>query len=411
MRVGCAQLAAKSMDRAADAWPIMEAMVDRAASQGVDLLILPEVAYPSYWLESRERYFRDDVLRSADVLDRYARLAARYRIWLTAGYVEESGDQLFNSAAIFDRAGSHVAVARKQFLWDCDHDWFTPGGEPCIVETEFGMMGVLICADLRMPEIMATLAQSGAAFVVQPTAWVNAALTEGGYRNIQPEFLVQARTMEFAVPMASCSKSGREICPMGYVGQSRIVDRAGATLASAEIEGDELVTAEIHPARATCPRISPAMLSRLVSDQPPFESVRREFTCSIDVRQGAEAIVSRLSKDGVRVAALESADLFSFAPARCAALDGVQVIVANRTLDAGWMALACARAAENRIFVVAASRVSVHAVIEPGGRVLWRECDSTAAIDLNIAEADRKTFTPKTGIWSQRRPETYRLAP
>ncbi len=411
MRVGCAQLSAKSMDHAADAWPIMEAMVDRAASRGVDLLILPEVAYPSYWLESHERYLRGDILRSGEVLDRYARLAARHHIWLTVGFVEESGDRLYNSAAVFDRGGSLVAVARKQFLWDCDHDWFAPGGESCIAETEFGRMGVLICADLRMPEIMATLAQGGATFVVQPTAWVNAALVEGGYRNIQPEFLVQARAMEFAVPMASCSKSGREICPMGYVGQSRIVDLTGATLASAANEGDELITAELRPARATCPPIPPTMLARLTSDDPPFEGLPREFTCSVEVRRGAEAIVSCLSSQGVRLVTVDLADLFSFAPARCAALDGAQAIIGVGTIDAGLMALARARAAENRVFVIAASQASAHTVIEPSGRILWSDSESAGNVRLNIAEADRKAFTPKTGIWTQRRPRTYLLVP
>ncbi|MCA9254971.1 MAG: hypothetical protein KDA33_05010 [Phycisphaerales bacterium] len=393
------------MDTAADIWPAMAAGVRAAAADGADLIVLPEIAYPSYLLESRERYFQGDIERTREALSRYAAMARRFGVWLVAGVVEERGDTLFNSAAVLDSAGVCVAMARKQFLWDCDNEWFEAGLDSAVVETPWGRMGALICADLRVPEILATLVARGAEFVVQPTAWVNAALGTGGYRNIQPEFLVRGRALEFGVPVASCSKSGNERSRMGYVGQSMIVDAAGATLAQAPIVGDASVIAEISPQPGRSPRVSPSELADLRMAPVTPSATNEQASITIDATSGIDFASAALNAAGVRVARVSAAALSSYVTARIEALRGVQVIVADgEPID---IALVRTRSAENRVFIVAGDANSLSLIVDPVGAVRWSAGHSVPNVEIDPAEADVKAFTPQTPIWGQRRPERY----
>lgn len=404
MRIACCQLEAKSMDSAADVWPALESLAGDAAAAGAEFLVLPEIAYPSYLLESTNRYWRDDIERSAAVVERISDLAGRLDVWIVAGFVEECGDDLFNSAAVFDRTGSCMGIARKQFLWDCDNEWFRPGQASLVVDTPGGRMGVLICADLRMPEIAATLVALGAEFIVQPTAWVNAALGKGGYRNIQPEFLVRARALEFGVPFASCSKSGREQSRMGYVGQSMIVDSRGRTLAQAPIDGDAMVIADITPSPGRLPELDDSVLDQLLADPQPDLPNDPERVISLDLSKGMRDLLDRLMREGVRVGRLAASQLETFAFARLLALQQYQVVVAVG--DAPDMSLVRTRAAENRVFLCVGEEDGVPIVIDPMGNIL-RPSDGATSVDICPAEADNKRFTPTTPIWAQRRVGTY----
>ncbi len=438
MIASAGQMVATTIEEPAAAWLAVDRLAREAAETKADLLVLPEATYPAYWLDSAERYMRDDIERTGAVVEKFSKLAAKHAFWLVAGFVEERDGKLFNAAGVWDRDGNLVGTAYKNFLWDCDHRWFQPGPDIRCFDTEFGRMGVLICADARVPEIAATLANDGAQFIVQPTAWVNTSNIRRTYRNVQPDFLIAARAMEFGVPFVCASKSGREGDHLEYVGQSRIVDEAGLVLVSAALGGEELVTATIAPTDPKPIDIKPEHLARLRSNDPPFTpgaaSTARDAasakgkassstrgassaskttgaakfgpTIKVKLKADADAIAAALTAAGARVATLSTADLNTFAAARCLALDGVQVIVAaGRIADD---TLARARAAENRIFVIIAKDEGDR-VIDPGGNVAWRRADWSDEIELDLAQADLKEFTPETNIWRGRRVDCYRL--
>lgn len=400
------QMQANTIDQAAGVWPVVERLAARAQDEGAELLVLPEVTYPAYYLGSAERYRRPDIERSAGVLERFAQTAARHHLWLVAGFVEESGDQLYNSAAVFDREGALVGVARKNFLWDCDHQWFTPGEALSVFDTEFGRMGVLICADARVPEIPATLVRGGAQFIVQPTAWVNTSEIRRTYRNIQPDFLIRARAREFRVPFVCCSKAGWEGEALEYVGQSQIVSATGQVLAAAPLGGEHVVATEVSPSPSPTVRIEEGLRERLLSAQPPFRPEHPAGTCQVSLRPGAEVIAGALVGAGVRMARLTMRELESFAPARCHALDGVQVLlVRGRVADD---TLLRTRAAENRVFAIMATDTA-HQVVDPDGQIAWRGVDWPNELDLDLRRAEVKLFNPRTDLWAGRRVASYRL--
>ncbi len=406
MIAACGQMEATTIEQAGRAWDAVHRLAGAAKEAGADLLVLPEATYPAYWLESAERYWQDDIERTATVLKRYAEVAARHGFWLIAGFVEEDDSRLYNSAAVIDRTGRLVGIARKNFLWDCDHRWFTAGKTIEAVDTEFGRLGVLICADARMPEIPATLVGDGAGLLVQPTAWVNTSKVRRTYRNIQPDFLIRARTMEFGVPFVSASKSGREGAVLEYVGQSQIVQPDGSVSAKAPLGGEQLVCAEVHPAYGRPVRMDAETRQRLLSEQPPFRPDRPGGRCAIRPDADAASVIAEIGAAGGRTIGMMMPQMDGFAAARRHALDGAQVLVVEgRVVDD---TLVRARAAENRVFVVVVAEV-VQRVIDPDGTVLWRRGDWTDGLELDLAQADTKQFNPQTDIWRQRRVQSYRF--
>ena len=70
----------------------------------------------------------------------------------------------------FDREGRQIGKYRKMHMFDIDVEGgqyysessvITAGDEVCVVETEFGPIGVAICYDVRFPELFRLLAKRG----------------------------------------------------------------------------------------------------------------------------------------------------------------------------------------------------------------------------------------------------------
>lgn len=406
MRIACCQLEAKTMETSPSVWAALQKQADIATEDRADLLVFPEITYPAYSLVSRERYFMEDVERSDAVLRRFSDIARRAASWVVAGFVEETDEGLYNSAALFDRTGQLSDVARKQVMWDCDQDWFIPGTGGAVMSTEFGNIGVLICADLRMPEVAATLASRGAGLIVQPTAWVNAGKHKRPMRNVQVEYMVRARALEFGIPIASCSKSGAETPKMGYVGQSMIVDAQGKMLSQAPVSGDATIIADVDLAvgRGVC--VSEAQQSELIHLKPANMKKAANDTVTICLQDDASAIGNELRGVNAMVESIPAADLQSFVAARLAAMRGVQVVLTDGPLPD--LAILRTRAVENRVFIGAFSADGKRMMIDPNGDVL--PPDDARRVSIDLALANDKHFTPRTPIWSQRRTKGYEFA-
>lgn len=408
MIVAAGQMEATTLATASKVWPVVAQLASQASDSGADLLVLPETTYPAYWLESIDRYMQPDIERMDRVLDRYAKTAAKHGMWIVVGFVEEADGRLFNSAAVFNRSGEMVGVARKNFMWDCDNSWFTPGESLSVFDTEFGPMGLLICADARTPEIVNTLVSGGAEFIVEPTAWVNASKVRRTYRNVQADFMIRARAMEFAVPFVCASKSGREEDKLEYAGQSQIVDASGRVLQKAPIGGDHLIGAELQPAPGRPAEADENLIKQLTQTASPYRAEQPGGKIQIRVQADADAIARGIGSSGGRAASFAAGELSKFPQSRCAALAGVQVLVYRGRISDD--AFARSRAAENRVFVVVASD-SLQYVIAPDGNVIWRTADGGNSVEIDLSQADDKRFTPVTDIWEQRHPNCFRFSP
>jgi len=94
--------------------------------------------------------------------------AKRNQTWLLYGCTRKEEDQVFNTALIYDRSGSLVGMYDKLHLQKHDLK-YTPGKHLNVYESDFGLFGVMICADRRWPETARTLTLRGARVIFNPT--------------------------------------------------------------------------------------------------------------------------------------------------------------------------------------------------------------------------------------------------
>ncbi|WP_337958128.1 nitrilase-related carbon-nitrogen hydrolase, partial [Proteus vulgaris] len=79
--------------------------------------------------------------------------------------------------------------------------------------------GILVCYELRFPEVARKLALAGADLLLVPTAWVSGPLKEEHYQT-----LVKTRALENTIPVCACDQTGNI-----FIGRSLICDALGVT--------------------------------------------------------------------------------------------------------------------------------------------------------------------------------------
>lgn len=153
-------------------------MVDTAAKDGAQLVILPEMFTTPYTNKSMRLNKEPTYGPTATAL---SDCAARNGIYLIGGsFPEENEARLFNTCLIFDPLGNHIGTHRKAHLFDIDvegkvtfkeSDTFSAGNDVCVVNTKFGKIGIGICFDIRFPEYFRKLALSGCKILAVPASF------------------------------------------------------------------------------------------------------------------------------------------------------------------------------------------------------------------------------------------------
>ena len=216
--------------------------LEEAASQGAQLLVLPECAITGYMFDSPEEAlpFAEEIPGpSTEVLERECRRLGMHAV---CGMLERDGDELHNSAILIGPDGL-IGTYRKTHLPFLGVDRFVvPGDEFAVYDTALGRIGVEICYDLRFPEVTRTLALKGADIVAHPTNFPLAARP-------QTEFITRARAAENRVYLLTSNRVGKERSAE-FCGWSQIVDPHGARLAEADGEEETLLIADVDVERA-----------------------------------------------------------------------------------------------------------------------------------------------------------------
>jgi predicted amidohydrolase len=276
VRVALVQLRAFDLEEAADGLRHTLEMVDRAAAERPDLIVLPEVTYPAYFLRSREEYRQVGPLDASGLVRTFGGKAAQHRAYLAVGVAFPSDEEVTNSALLFAPDGSLAGRYDKSFLWHFDRHWFRGGAHYPVFETPLGRLGLLICADGRLPEITRCLALGGAQVIVDPTAWVSWGRQPRELSNPQPEYMMSARALENGVWVVAAGKVGIEAGSILYCGRSCVIDPRGQMLASAGTEEETVLTFDLDPAEATGPPFArrPDLYSALTAPTEELPAAR-----------------------------------------------------------------------------------------------------------------------------------------
>lgn len=145
----------------------------RAARDGANLIVLPELSNTGYTFQSRaEAYAHAETLQDGPSLQAWAQFAREQQVYLAAGFAERDGLKLYDSAVLFGPEGQ-LGHYRKAHLWNQEKLWFTPGdlGFP-VFETPIGRIGLLICWDIWFPEVPRLMAAQGADIICSLNNWV-----------------------------------------------------------------------------------------------------------------------------------------------------------------------------------------------------------------------------------------------
>ena len=246
VKVALLQLQAFGLEEARESLRHTLAKIEEAGALRPDLVVLPEVTYPAYFLGSPDRYPNAEDPSPQEALAAFSRAAAGQRVHLAAGLaLEAPGGGLTNSAVLIRPDGGLLGRYDKCLLWDFDRHWFVPGARYPVFETELGRLGLLICADGRLPEVARSLAVGGAQMLVDLTAWVSWGRQPAELTNPQREYMMAVRALENGVWVVAASKFGLEAGSIVYCGRSCVIDPQGRVVATASPDREEILTYEL----------------------------------------------------------------------------------------------------------------------------------------------------------------------
>ncbi len=121
------------------------------------------------WLYQQAR--RDAFPIPGKYTDFLSSLAKELKVWISAGCLEKDNDKTYNSAVIIDRNGNIVLKHRKfNTLPKLTSHLYDPGSAEDIkvTDTEFGRIGLTICADNHNIEYPLRVAELGAWLLIAP---------------------------------------------------------------------------------------------------------------------------------------------------------------------------------------------------------------------------------------------------
>ena len=154
----------KNLDRA-------EARIREAAGHGAAVVVLPE-AMDLGWTHPSARSGAGPI-PGGSTCRRLMKAAAENRVYVCAGLTETDGDRVFNSAVLIDPKGRLLIRHRKLNELDIGHDLYAQGDRLGVCSTEYGTLGLLICADATAAHytLLRSLGYMGADIVLSPSAW------------------------------------------------------------------------------------------------------------------------------------------------------------------------------------------------------------------------------------------------
>ncbi len=383
----------------------------RDAASRARLVVLPEATLPAYVLGDD----RVDDAEIAEGLQRFCRIARAASAVIVVGAAVRDGARLRNGAVVIDADGSLAGRADKIFLWHFDRRWFSGGEHLLPVETAVGKLGILVCADGRLPTIAGALVDRGAQALVMPTAWVTSGRDPRALENLQADLLARVRAYENRVPFVAANKCGAELGMVAYCGKSQILDRRGEIVALASERDPETLVETIElsasaPARARAPQPAPRVRSagRPLRLAISFEPLPADVDARLELLDDAYAIAP---EDRERLATLDrvlpaasAGDELVLDPAGLVGYHraNYSLVIWTTNLATPWVErIARARASELRVYVVVFDTARRRAfAVDPEGTIVAGTFDGyrLASFALDPRKTKDTVVAPSTDV-------------
>lgn len=206
------------------------------AADKPDVIVLPEMWNTGYALTEIEGLADRDGQRTKELI---APFCAKHQVHVVAGSVATmKGGEVRNTVYVFNRQGEVIAEYDKIHLFRLmEEEKYLQGGEQLSrFELDGFPCAVVICYDIRFPELARTLALDGAQLLFVPAQWPNP-------RKHHWRTLLQARAIENQMAVVACNRVGTSGAT-SFFGHSMIINPWGEVLAEGE-EEETVLTASV----------------------------------------------------------------------------------------------------------------------------------------------------------------------
>ena len=236
-------------------------MVKEAASNGANIILLPELFERPYFCQERnyDYYSYATPVNDNPAVKHFKEVARELNVVLPISFYERDENVFFNTVAVIDTDGSVLGIYRKTHIPD-DHYYqekfyFTPGDTGFKVwDTKYGKIGVGICWDQWFPETARCMTVMGAEILFYPTAIGSEPILEV---DSMPHWrrCMQGHSACNIVPVVAANRIGEEIVlpseangnqssSLIFYGSSFITNATGEITSQASRDKEEIIYGE-----------------------------------------------------------------------------------------------------------------------------------------------------------------------
>ncbi|MDK2951713.1 MAG: omega-amidase [Kosmotogales bacterium] len=210
-----------------------------------DIVVLPEMFNCPYDV----KYFPSFSEKEGEITWNFlSNISKEHKINIIGGSIPEiHNDKIYNTCYIFNRSGNQIGKYRKTHLFDVDikngqyfkeSDVLTAGNSLEIISIDEIKVGILICYDIRFPEITRKLMREGAKIIFVPAAFN---MTTGP---LHWEILFRTRALDNQIFFIAASQARNPLSSYKAYGNSLICDPWGRILKKLD-EKERILSKEI----------------------------------------------------------------------------------------------------------------------------------------------------------------------
>jgi len=177
-----------------------ENWINKASNEGADLILLPELWASGFDLKNIQTYAAP--LNEGDFA-KMKLMAVENKIMVGGSLIEQDKNYFYNTFVLFDKIGDVINSYRKIHLFRMlnEEQYFKPGNQLIISDTDWGKIGMAICYDLRFPDMFRAYGVKGVEIILIVGEWAQKRISHWCD-------LLRARAIENQCFIAAVNKSG-----------------------------------------------------------------------------------------------------------------------------------------------------------------------------------------------------------
>ena len=225
-----------------------EILLEKASHQAdpsiPHLACLPELFSTGYDLKNVQKHA--EIIPSGKTTKILQNLAIKFSTGIMASLMEKTDKEYYNTAIFINEKGKFQGRYRKIHLFPLDpmdeRPFFSTGGfelPKTFFKTNFGKVGLLICFDLRFPELSRRIVLEGAEILIYLAEFPNP-------RSEIWKRLLQARAMENQIFVCGVNRVGIDPTETSFFGKSLVYDPNGNLIVEGS-DREEVLTISLNP--------------------------------------------------------------------------------------------------------------------------------------------------------------------